>query len=172
VKDGLKKAEAYLEQKQKNDGSWTNVSSTAWAMEGILALREKPENWIKNSNTPNDYLAQNQDADGSIKNDSLNNKIWETAYALASTSSKTWNEIMQKFDRPSGEKKPALIRVSLVNPIAQNTNASGQVKLIKKVHKSDGKMQKTSDTQNAQTKTIPTKRTNLFRRILGIIFGF
>ena len=69
VKNALTKAKEFLKQNQKNDGGFGNVSSTAWAIEGILALSEKPENWIKNDNSPLDYLGINQDIDGGTKND-------------------------------------------------------------------------------------------------------
>src|SRR3989344_6733581 len=106
INTALKKAKEFLKQNQKDDGGWGNVSSTAWAIGGIWALSEKPENWIKNENTPLDYLAINQDIDGGIKNlsareggESLQNKIWETAYAITALSGKTWNQIMQKFEK-------------------------------------------------------------------------
>ena len=46
VKTVLTKAKNFLKQNQKDDGGWGNVSATAWAMEGILALGEKPEDWV------------------------------------------------------------------------------------------------------------------------------
>lgn len=102
VKNSLIKAENFLRLNQKDDASWNeNASSTAWAIEGILAMDEKPEAWIKNDATPLGYLAGVQDSDGGIKNASLNNKIWETAYAISALSGKSWNETMQKFDKPA-----------------------------------------------------------------------
>lgn len=99
VRESLEKAKNFLKENQKDDGSWGNPSSTAWALEGILALGEKPEDWIKNSNNPLDYFATIQDIDGGTKNENLNNKIWETSYIISALSSKTWNQIMQKFDK-------------------------------------------------------------------------
>ena len=63
VKNTLTKAREFLKQNQKDDGGWGNVSSTAWVIGGIFALSEKPEDWIKNDNTPLDYLGVNQDTD-------------------------------------------------------------------------------------------------------------
>jgi len=107
VKDALEKAKGFLKQNQKATGGWGNVSSTAWAIEGILALKENPEDWKKNdpakdgaSNTPFDYLVANQDTDGGIKGEDIKNRIWETAYVIKAHSDKTWNEIMQKFEKP------------------------------------------------------------------------
>jgi len=113
VGESLAKAREFLRQKQKETGGWNNASSTAWAIEGILALGEKVEDWKKNdpaidgaSNTPLDYLATVQDTDGGIKNlstekegENIQNKIWETAYVASALSGKTWNQIMQKFEK-------------------------------------------------------------------------
>ena len=107
VKNTLTKAREFLKQNQKDDGGWGNVSSTAWVIGGIFALSEKPEDWIKNDNTPLDYLGVNQDTDGEMKNlptgqagDNIKSKLWETAYAASALSGKTWNQIMQKFEKP------------------------------------------------------------------------
>ncbi|KKP64709.1 MAG: Prenyltransferase/squalene oxidase [Candidatus Nomurabacteria bacterium GW2011_GWF2_35_12] len=138
VANALVKAREFLKQNQKNDGGWGNVSSTAWAIGGIWALSEKPENWIKNDNTPLDYLAINQDTDGGIKNlpageegESLQNKIWETAYAITALSGKTWNQIMQKFEKleeesispPIEKKMPTKITAKEATPKKQKINS-------------------------------------------------
>ncbi|KKT22260.1 MAG: hypothetical protein UW07_C0040G0010 [Candidatus Nomurabacteria bacterium GW2011_GWF2_43_8] len=115
VKNALGKAKKFLKEKQKDNGGWNDsASSTAWALQGILASGEKPEDWIKKgpakggaSNTPLDYLATLQDADGSIKGENLENKIWETAYVLSALSGRTWNQIMQKFDKQTKPAVPA-----------------------------------------------------------------
>ena len=108
VNNALIKAKEFLKQNQKDNGSWNgSPSSTAWAMEGILAMGEKIEDWKKNENTPLDYLASIQDIDGGIKNlsagkegENMQNKIWENAYVATALSGKTWNQIMQKFEKP------------------------------------------------------------------------
>lgn len=106
VKNALLKAKNFLKQNQKDTGGWDNASSTAWAMEGILALNEKVEDWKKGENTPLDYLATIQDIDGGIKDltretdQNIQNKIWETAYVISALSGKTWNQLMQKFEKP------------------------------------------------------------------------
>ncbi len=116
VKSALKKARGFLKQNQKDNGGWNNnASSTAWVTGGIFALSEKPEDWIKNGNTPFDYLATLQDIDGGIKNlpagmegEYKQNKIWETAYVASALSGKTWNQIMQKFEKPKEIKGQSL----------------------------------------------------------------
>ena len=90
VANALQKAKDFLKQKQKDNGGWGNASSTAWAMEGIVSFNEKFENWVKNGNTPLDYLAVNQDVDGGIKGDNMQNRIWETSYVLSVLSGKNW----------------------------------------------------------------------------------
>lgn len=105
VRESLTKARGFLKQNQKDDGSWGNVSSTTWALEGIIGLNEKGEDWIKNDKTPFDYLATRQDLDGGIKNSNNTNKIWETAYAASILSGKNWNRIMQNFEKP----KPVVV---------------------------------------------------------------
>ena len=168
VKDSIIKAEAYLKEKQIQDGSWGNVSSTAWAMEGILALGEKSENWIKNGNSPLDYLANNQDLDGGIKDSDLNNRIWQTSYVLASLSGKSWNQVMQKFDIPK------------TSPQIENIlNNRGQNTFLKRINqfKKPRKLQKITELKANPTpietkKSEPEKKQGFFKRILGKIFSF
>jgi hypothetical protein len=103
VKTAMEKARTFLKQNQKEDGSFAgNVPSTAWAMEGILALGENPKEWVKNGKSPIDYFTQNQDEDGAIKVDGVDNKIWQTSYVLGALSMKTWNQVMQRFEKPVG----------------------------------------------------------------------
>jgi hypothetical protein len=71
-------------------------------MEGILALGENPKEWVKNGKSPIDYFTQNQDEDGAIKVDGVDNKIWQTSYVLGALSMKTWNQVMQRFEKPVG----------------------------------------------------------------------
>jgi len=126
IGESLEKAKEFLKQNQKDNGSWgNNASSTAWALEGILALNEKPEDWIKSESTPLDYLASIQDIDGGIKDENMKNKIWETAYVASALSSKTWNQIMQKFEKP---KIPVIMEAA---PI-KNTHIT-KASVIKKV---------------------------------------
>ncbi len=100
VGDALVRAKNFLEKNQKDNRGWSNASSTAWAIEGMTALGEKQEDWEKNENTPADYLATVQDTDGGIQDENVQNEIWKTAYVTSALSGKSWNQVMQKVEKP------------------------------------------------------------------------
>jgi len=99
VKNALSKAKEFLKKNQKDTGGWENASSTAWALEGILGLGEKIEDWKNNENIAQNYLGAVQDTDGGIKGEDINSRIWQTAYVLSALSGKTWNQLMQKYEK-------------------------------------------------------------------------
>ena len=189
VKNALTKAKEFLKQNQKNDGGFGNVSSTAWAIEGILALSEKPENWIKNDNSPLDYLGINQDIDGGTKNDDKKSKIWETAYVVSALSGKTWNQIMQKFEKPKPVNPiseeiiiPKKIEEKLPEKIIAKNTAKKTVRIVK-ISKPKKEIQKTEELSFQNTATVinavtdssaqkiePTKKS-WFRILLDKIFS-
>ncbi|MEK7572545.1 MAG: hypothetical protein AAB493_01675 [Patescibacteria group bacterium] len=186
VKNAIVKAKEFLKQNQKDTGGWNNVSSTAWAIGGILALSEKPEDWIKNNNTPLDYLALNQDTDGGIKNEYLQNRIWETAYTLAALSGKTWNQTMQKFEKTEELKGQSLKnpqRTVLKKEITKTLEKDPKRKITSNGAGNKEQKLKNSANQNVATaitavsnsptviKTETPKR-NWFMRFLSKIFGF
>ncbi|MFA6324850.1 MAG: prenyltransferase/squalene oxidase repeat-containing protein [Candidatus Paceibacterota bacterium] len=174
IKESLNKAKNYLKENQKNDGGWDNISSTTWAMQGILALGEEPTDWVNNYNTPFDYLALNQDTDGGIEEENIENRIWQTAYSVTSSSNKTWTEIMQKFEKPSLSNKVVGTTNTTINPLLQKTiSTSHQAKFSKELEK----YTKTIEKEEIKTEDLPepkitTKKINWFKRILNIIFGF
>jgi len=163
ISNALTKAKNYLKQNQKDDGGFGNISSTAWAIEGILALSEKPEDWIKNNNTPFDYLANNQDFDGGIKNEYLQNKIWETSYVLSAISGKTWNQMMQKFEKPKEEisLKESKIKEKILKKIAKNYTKKTTIQNTATVINS-------FNENNAEPTPI---KKNWFRKFLDKIFN-
>lgn len=86
---------AYLERAQLPDGGFpalprreleSNVASTAWAVQGLWAAGENPEEWLtgsgEESEEPLDYMESMQTADGHIRwrESSDLNGIWMTAY--------------------------------------------------------------------------------------------
>jgi len=181
VKNTLKKAKEFLKQNQKDDGGFGNVSSTAWVVEGILALSEKPEDWNKNGNTPFDYLALNQDTDGGIKEENLQNKVWQTAYVITSLSGKTWNRIMQNFEKPKESEGQSLPARDATQSVAGRENSPRIVlkKTVKKIepivkapNSESLSIQNTAAVINSleQNKIEPKKR-GWFRNLLEKIFS-
>jgi prenyltransferase beta subunit len=85
------KALEYLHEAQEPDGGFperpgegeSNVASTAWAVQGLWAAGENPENWVKGSGRePLDYMESLQQPDGHIRyraREELNG-VWMTAY--------------------------------------------------------------------------------------------
>ncbi|MFA6273935.1 MAG: prenyltransferase/squalene oxidase repeat-containing protein [Candidatus Paceibacterota bacterium] len=173
IQNSLEKAKKYLKQNQKENGSWENVSSTTWAMEGILATGEEIEN------STLEYLGENQDADGGIKNDNLQNRIWETAYVITATSKKTWNEIMQKFPKPLENKIiPAHNAFSIADTGGENSHQVVFAKKIKKfqkpvetIVKQEIKPDPILNTPEINQKPV-IKKQNWFVRFFKKIFGF
>ena len=189
VKNSLIKAKGFLKQNQKDDGGFGNVSSTAWAMEGILALNEKPEDWTKNpinnngtsNNTPLDYLTNNQDTDGGIKEENNDTKIWETTYTLSALSGKTWNQIMQKFGKPviveekKNEDVKSIIKEIKAKPEIKNNIVKTEVKIETRKNKIEKlaslNIASPIGAVNEIKNTIPAPKQNWFRRLINIIFS-
>ena len=58
-------ATQYLRSQQDDLGGWGNTNSTAYAIQGLLAIREDLEkDWLKNGHSPFDALASFQKVDG------------------------------------------------------------------------------------------------------------
>jgi len=188
IKNALEKAKEYLKQNQKDTGGWENVSSTSWAIQGILGLNEKIEDWKKpaliigeNENTPIDYLATNQDVDGGMKNENIKNKIWETAYVTTSLSDKTWNQIMQKFDKPKTEvnfkenKIPARNDFNITDVGGNTPHQTEFIKKIVKFTKPINKKAEESIKINGNQTKDPTleipKKENWFKKLIKKIFS-
>ncbi len=101
VAPALQKARNFLFNAQGADGGFGNTYTTAWAMQAIAALGESSDAWQKNNNTPENYLALSQGADGGLEKDNVNevNRIWSTAYAIPAIQGKPWFNIMQNFSK-------------------------------------------------------------------------
>lgn len=150
VAAALAKAKEFLKETQGSrlDGSWdASASSTAWAIEGLKALGEDLKDWERDDETPINFLGTLQDRDGGIKGEDLNNRIWETAYAISAVSGKTWNEVMQKFEKQ-------------------------EIKPEQKVKKAAApkKLDLTQDIPFAEETPEPPK--SWFKKLLKNIFGF
>lgn len=121
INDALTKARAFLEDMQKIDGGFGNVSSTAWAVEGIKSLGEEVDDWDKNNKNPFDYMAQEQGEDGGIRNEIENNKLWETAYTLLAFEEQNWNDLLEDFDKQELQKKKVVKEKVAIKKVEENT---------------------------------------------------
>lgn len=98
VEEGI----AYLRQAQNDDGGFaefpgnpeSNVASAAWAVQGIWAVGENPEDWRAGpqANEPLAYIESLQQADGHIrwKRSQDLNGIWMTAYCSVALGGHVW----------------------------------------------------------------------------------
>ena len=95
VSDAIFKAEDYLINLQQNDGSFENPFSTSWAIQALLqnnSYLSEVENSIK-------YLASKQQIDGGLDGNSIDNRVWATAYAVPAALLLSWNDILESFER-------------------------------------------------------------------------
>lgn len=96
----VKRAISYLRFCQAGDAGFTynadqsNVGSTAWAVQGIVAAGQDPASadWSRSGKTPVDYLASTQQSDGHFRymKSSDANPAWMTAEALPALSKKAY----------------------------------------------------------------------------------
>ncbi|HEX17570.1 MAG TPA: DUF4430 domain-containing protein [Thermoplasmatales archaeon] len=85
----IRKALNFLKEQQLDNGGFScwgieNSASTSWAIMAISCAGEDPSKWIKNGNSPVDYLLSLQEDDGSFRwNETLDlNPEWMTSYAI------------------------------------------------------------------------------------------
>jgi hypothetical protein len=118
----LSKAGLYLQNAEGSDGGWGNISSSSWAAQAMSALCAS---WTKNGKTVAGYLTEAQADDGAVipESEILENRIWETAYAIPAAMNMTWGNIMQSFPKPviapvnTGTGTVAPITVEAVLPV-------------------------------------------------------
>ncbi len=112
------KAFGYLASTQNQNGGWGNVDSTSWVVTMLNSVREGDPSHFKNIVNSSglsgmDYLAKNQNADGSVTSA---NKTWSTSYAVTAASGKSWLSVLNNFSKPTTNNQPS-----------GNTNAGGTV---------------------------------------------
>ena len=91
----VRAAISYLRRAQNADGGFgqqkgqgSNAQSTAWAVQGLLAVGRNPDRMRKSGRTPPHYLASLQTGSGSIRysRTSAQTPVWVTAEALVALS--------------------------------------------------------------------------------------
>jgi hypothetical protein len=102
--DAVEEGVAYLRRAQNDDGGFpefpgnpeSNVASTAWAVQGIWAVGENPEDWHSGpepqAKEPLGYMESMQQPDGHIrwKRGQDLNGIWMTAYCSVALNGHVW----------------------------------------------------------------------------------
>lgn len=96
-------ARGYLSSSPRINGGFGNEFSTSWALQAIYALGESPLHWMSGALNPRDYLAALQQSDGGIgpASNDVGTRIWATAYAVPAAEGKTWDSLLQDFDKPA-----------------------------------------------------------------------
>lgn len=99
VSDALSKAGVYLSNSQGLDGGWGNISSSSWAIQAMYSL---DTSWTKNDRTTDQYLSLEQAVDGAASpvNETQDNRIWATSYAIPAALGKPWNTILHTVAKP------------------------------------------------------------------------
>ncbi len=167
----LGQAKDFLKKNQKSNGGWSNVSSTSWAIQGIVALGENPKDWIVDQKTPMDYLSLRQEIDGGMVNPDLNSKVWETSYAVFSASFKTWNQIMQKFEKVADievevkkEERKDEIKITEEKPVVKTAKSLKIQNTTKDLIK--------QNTASVIDATAPLEKTERKQGWVGRFFGW
>jgi energy-coupling factor transport system substrate-specific component len=85
----------YLNQTQQKGGGWRlggsgalNTQSTSWAGQGLLAAGANPSGFKRGGASPYDYLAANQESDGSYRysNSSDQTPVWVTGQVIVAAA--------------------------------------------------------------------------------------
>jgi hypothetical protein len=89
---------SFLRQAQRGGGGWgigasgpANAQSTAWAVQGIIAVGRNPASVVRGGASPLDYLAARQAPDGhySYSSGSDQTPVWVTAEVLVAAAEKS-----------------------------------------------------------------------------------
>lgn len=99
VSSSLSKAKNYLKMGQQVDGGWGNAYTTAWVAQ---AMHDFGENWSKGKTTQ-EYFANIQQADGGVlvTDETKQNRIWATSYAIPAVLELSWNDILREVPKPT-----------------------------------------------------------------------
>lgn len=97
VSESIEKAETYLINSQKENGSFDNSFSTSWGAQALsqnISYVNEFENSIK-------YLASLQQSDGGLEGNSIDNRVWVTAYSISADLKLSWTDILDSFRKES-----------------------------------------------------------------------
>ena len=99
VENSISSAKKYLIDSQNEDGGWGSIYSTSWALQSMVSVDEQ---WKVGENTPQDYLISKQQEDGGVLtiDESEQNRIWATSYAIPAVLQKPWNQILESVSKP------------------------------------------------------------------------
>ncbi|MBI2452944.1 MAG: terpene cyclase/mutase family protein [Parcubacteria group bacterium] len=107
VNGAIGRAKQYLKLRQEQGGGFENAYTAAWVLQAISALKEVPQDWAKEEKTPLGVLSGFQREDGSVGADdeTVENRIWATAYAIPAALGKSWGDVLTSFDIPAVVEK-------------------------------------------------------------------
>lgn len=99
----VNKAQEFILSKQNDNGGFDSVYSTSWAAQAMASLNKV---WLKNNNSPLDYLANQQSDDGAtlVPDETLANRVWSTSYAIVAALGKSWHDIFVTVSKPVEQK--------------------------------------------------------------------
>lgn len=95
VSDAISNAENYLLGSQNADGGFNNSSSTSWAIQALSlnsSFGAEVNNGIK-------YLTDKQQDDGGLNDTEIDNRIWNTSYAIPAILKLSWIDILESFEK-------------------------------------------------------------------------
>jgi len=112
----------YLQAAQDADGGFaeqpraaeSNVDSTAWVVQGVVASGRNPEEWVRNGNNPLSYMESLQQPDGHIRLEQHADQfpLFDTAYVTAALA-------LRAYPIPPVPRSPS-------QPAAQSGGEAGQ----------------------------------------------
>lgn len=105
IPEAVRKAREYLRKSQASDGRiGMNTFSSSWASQALTGTGSTLEDKAA-SEKARKYVESKVQADGGIKDgeDSLFNRLWGTAYALAAAEGKHWGDLLQLFSPRKAE---------------------------------------------------------------------
>lgn len=157
VNDSIEKAYKFIKKGEK-DGNYGNAFSSSWAMQAF-SLRDYYSDEVYRTLQ---FLAHEQyNEDGYIKEESNENRIWATAYAIPAVLNLSWTEIMESFPKQEIE----LIKETI--PPILTVNKKTNVKVLQTLKPET--ISSNSDTNNITIDSNDSNIKNLFKNKIIIM---